>query len=304
MHSAGVNRYGDAILFLVMASAWALNYPFVKFALLYEGPEGVVLFRIIFALIFALAIFGRNLKWPSGKRENLILLVYGFMNIVAFMSFWLLGESTETSALSSIIIYTFPVLTMVFSVIFLGEKVSNLKIAGTVLGFAGLIVVFVDHLIIKPGIGLFLLLLAAISWASATIVFKKYFANQDSRSVNTIQFVYALPFLALFSLAPGNFTVHGLTIQFLLIAIFMGSIGTAIAYAIFLYLIRKYPVSEISSFFFLVPALSIIFSLILLHEVSTVFTYAGFAMISAGIFLSSFGRTGSGGAKVVNKQME
>lgn len=299
-----MNRFGDAILFLVMASAWALNYPFVKFALSYEGPEGVVLFRIIFALIFAVALFGRGLKWPSGKRENILLLIYGFLNIVAFMSFWLLGESTETSSLSSIIIYTFPVLTMLFSIIFLGERASKLKIAGTFLGFGGLIVVFVDHLIIRPGIGLFLLLFAAISWASATIVFKKYFANQDSRSVNTIQFVYALPFLALFSLAPGSFTIQGLTIQFLLIALFMGSIGTAVAYGIFLYLVRKYPVSEISSFFFLVPALSIVFSLLLLHEVSTTYTYAGFALISLGIFLSSFGKSGNNQTKVVNKSTE
>ena len=297
-----MNRYGDAGLFVVMASAWALNYPFVKFALEYEGPESVVLFRIIFALIFALFIFGRGLKWPRDLKSNLLLVFYGFLNIVAFMSFWLLGESTESSSLSSVIIYTFPVLTMVFSVILLKEKVSSMKIAGTVLGFTGLVVVFASHLIIKPGPGLFYLLFAAVSWAFATIVFKKYFSNQESRSVNTIQFVYALPFLAVFTFGSGGFTISGLTYQFILIAIFMGSIGTAVAYAIFLYLVRKYPVSEISSFFFLVPALSIIFSLLLLHKVSTIYTYAGFALISAGIFLSSFGRSVGSPAKEVNKE--
>lgn len=296
-----MGRAVDSALFLVMASSWALNFSLVKFALYYEGPESIVLFRVIFALIFSIIIFGRGLRWPKDRRSNMILLIYGLTNIVAFMSFWMIGESTENSALSSIIIYTFPIIAIVLSIIILREKVSRLKMMGTALGFAGLIVVFADNLEVKPGPGIFLLLLAAISWASATIIYKKYLAGVDSRSVNTIQFVYAIPFLLLLSLPTGSFTVSGLTYQFLIISLLLGSVGTAVAYAIFLYLIRKYPVSEISSFFFTVPALSIVFSYFLLNVVSTAYTYYGFILISVGIFLSAFGKKRTS-AKMVNNE--
>jgi drug/metabolite transporter (DMT)-like permease len=285
-----MKRELDAVLFMVMASSWALNFSLVKFALFYEGAEAIVLFRVVFALTFSLLLFGRGIRWPRDRRSNILLLIYGMINIVAFMSFWMLGESTENSALSSIIIYTFPIISIVLSIIILHEKVSRLRIAGTILRFTGLIVVFADSLAIKQGPGIFLLLLAALSWACATILFKKYLSNIDSRSVNTIQYVFALPFLLLFSIPTGSFTVSGFSYQFLLISIGLGSVGTAVAYAIFLYLIRKYPVSEISSFFFTVPALSIVFSYFLLGVVSTVFTYYGFILISAGIFLSAFGK--------------
>ena len=280
----------DAALFMIMASSWALNYSLVKFALFYEGPEAIVLFRTIFALAFSLLLFGRGIRWPRDWRSNLILLVYGMTNIVAFMSFWMLGESTENSAISSIIIYTFPIISIVLSIILLKEKVSRTKIAGTILGFTGLIVVFADNLVISPGPGIYLLLLAAFSWACATIFFKKYLVNIDSRTVNTIQYVFAIPFLLLLSIPTGSFSVSGFSYQFVLISIGLGSVGTAVSYAIFLYLIRKYPVSGISSFFFTVPALSIVFSYFFFDVVSNVFTYYGFILISAGIFLSAFGK--------------
>ena len=67
----------------------------------------------------------------------------------------------------------------------------------------------------------------------------------------------------------------------------MGVLGTAIAYLIYLYLFRKYSVSSISAMFFTVPALSIVFSFFILNETNTIFTYIGFALISAGIYFSS-----------------
>ena len=65
--------------------------------------------------------------------------------------------------------------------------------------------------------------------------------------------------------------------------------GTAVAYYAFLHLNRKYGVSTVSSFLFIVPALSVVFSFVILDEIPTLIEIAGLLMVAAGIFFSAKG---------------
>ncbi len=271
-----------------MASFWALNYPLVKFAYAYETPMALLLFRILFAAVSSLIIFNRGIHIPRDLITNLKILVFALLNLVFFMGFWFAGEATESSALSSIIIYSYPVITIALSSFFLKEKLSSLRIAGTAVGFVGLVFIFIQQLIIKPGIGLVFLVLAAVSWSVATVFFRKYLVHVGSMTVNTLQFIYALPFIVAVVIPLHMISISGITPEFLGIMVYMGALSTALAYWIYMRLYTKYSVSEISALFFAVPAISIVFSYFLLGEKNTLFTYFGFALIAAGIFLSSW----------------
>jgi Predicted permeases len=282
-----VSRFADAVSFVLMASFWALNYPLVKFAYAYETPMALLFFRILFAAVSSLIIFNRGIHIPRDLLTNLKILVFALLNLVLFMGFWFAGEATESSALSSIIIYSYPVITIALSSAFLKEKLSGLRIAGTAVGFVGLLFIFIQQLIIRPGIGLIFLVLAAVSWSVATVYFRKYLVHVGSMTVNTLQFIYALPFIVAFVVPFQMISISGLTPKFLAIMVYMGALSTAVAYWIYMRLYTKYSVSEISALFFAVPAISIVFSYFLLGEKNTIFTYFGFALIAAGIFLSS-----------------
>lgn len=282
-----MSRATDSLAFMAMASFWALNYPLVKFAYAYQSPMSILFFRIFFAGVFSFALFWKRIRFPRDLKTNLSLTLLGFLNIVFFMGFWFMGEQTESSALSSIIVYTYPVISIAFSAIFLKEKLAPLRILGTLIGFVGMVLIFVEQLSIKPGIGLFFLIAAAISWALGTIYFKKYLLHVGNYTVNSLQFLYTMPFVFVFNLGIGAFNFSAITWQFLAIVIYMGSLSTSVAYFIFLHLYSKYSVSSISSYFFAVPALSIVFSFFILKENNTLFMYAGFALISLGIYLSS-----------------
>ena len=282
-----MSKAADAVAFIAMASFWALNYPLVKFAYAYQSPMSLLFFRIFFAALFSLLFFWKKITFPRDLKTQLSLILFGLLNIVFFMGFWFVGEQTESSALSSIIVYTYPVLSIAFSAIFLRERLSLVRTIGTMLGFVGMIFIFVEQLSIKPGLGLFFLVGGALSWALGTIYFKKYLLTVGNYTVNSLQFLYAMPFVLVYNLATGAFNLNAITLQFLAIVLYMGSLSTAVAYYIYLHLYSKYSVSAISSYFFAVPALSIVFSYFILHENNTLFTYAGFALISLGIYLSS-----------------
>jgi drug/metabolite transporter (DMT)-like permease len=292
-------KLADGIAFVAMASFWAVDYPLVKIALEYEPPLMVLIFMVIFALVFSFAIFFRFMKIPRDLKTHLKIFGFSLLNITIYMGLWFTGEQTVSSSLSSLIIYSYPILMLVFSFLLIGEKLDRFKIAGTAVGFAGLITIFVDQIYLKPGIGIFFLLIAAVSDAMGTIYFKKFLSTgTDIFAVNSLQFVYALPVITLWTFLEGSLTFTGLNVSFILVTLVMGSLGTAVAYFIFLSLFRKYRVSSISGLFFTVPALSVFFSYLILGEVNTYFTYLGLVMISIGIYLTARKRHDAGNSQL------
>ena len=274
----------DVLLFLVMSLSWALNYSSLKFALIYEPPMVALLFRVLFGAIFSIPFSYSALRLVRNIGVGK-LVIMSLLNVSIFMSLWFIGERTESSSISSILVYTYPIVSVFLSWLFLQEKLSNWKILGIVVGFAGVVVIFLDQLSISFGIGLFLLIGSAISWASGTIYYKKYLREADAGAVNTFQFLFAIPVVLIAAILYGG--MKPLTINFILIMIYMGAIGTAAAYFIYWGLVKKYKVSHISPYLFSVPALSILLSTFLNNDKLTPLSLGGFALVAVGIFISS-----------------
>ncbi len=281
-----MKEYRDVLLFLFMSLFWAINYPLVKVAVVYQNEFYVIFFRIFFALIFSLILFPSSIKIGKSLKLHLKLFTISMLNIVGFMDFWFIGEMTESASISSIIIYSYPVIIVILSMFFLKEKIKALNLSGIFLGLLGIVLIFWEQIEIHSISGLMFLFLSALSWSFGTIIYKKYLIDIEPLKVNTMQFVYSLPvtfFIAIFS---GPFFPSKFNIYFIGITLYMGILGTAIAYFIYLYLYRKYSVSSISAFLFLVPGFTVIISILFLNESLSFLSMVGLAFIMFGIFLS------------------
>ncbi len=274
----------DVLLFIIMSLFWALNYSFLKIALNYEPPLVVLLFRIMFAAVFSIIFSFSSLKILKNVGF-LKLFIMSLLNISLFMTLWFLGEETEPASISSILIYTYPIIAVLFSGLFLREKLSSMKIIGTLIGFIGLVIIFIYQIEVKFSLGLLFLVMGAVMWALGTVYYKKFLGNVDQGAINFIQFVYSLPVILLFAFFQGGF--EPIKLNFILITLYMGSLGTAVAYFIYLSLLKKYNVSHISPYLFSVPTFSIFLSMLINNESIEINTIIGFLLISGGIFLSS-----------------
>jgi len=274
----------DMLLFLVMSVSWALNYPLLKIALQYEPPLATLFFRVLFGAVFSIPFSFGAMKL---LREIGIgkLFLMSLFNVTLFMAFWFIGERTEPASISSIIIYTYPIISVIFSSLFLNERLSVFKVLAISIGFAGIVLIFINQLYIDYNIGLFLLIASSLSWATGTVFYKKYLRTADLRVVNSFQFYFSLPVIFVISLTYGGF--RPVTVPFILIALYMGSIGSTLAYYIYWGLIRKYNVSHVSPYLFSVPAFSILLSLMITGERPDLITLIGFVLVAAGIFSSS-----------------
>ncbi len=278
----------DLLFFVFMASFWSLNYPLVKISLSYENAFSLLLYRVLFSLLGILLLFNRRIKFRLPARSHAKMIILSLFNVVIFMELWFIGESTVSSSLSSIIIYTYPIISTLLSLLLLKEKFSSETILGLILGFSGVIVIFSNSLSASSYYGIIFEMFAALSWSLGTVFYKRYIKIEDRITTNFYQFVYSvIPVTAIAFIFGNPGKILNPPPLFLLLAAVIGIPGTAVAYYFFLRLSRDYDVSVISSLLFIVPAISVIFAFLILGEVLSYVQVAGFILVSIGIVFSS-----------------
>lgn len=282
----------DIGLFATMIIFWAINFPLIKIALAYENSFTLLFYRILFSLVGMIIIFNRKINFRIKRRDIPLLLFQSLFMVIFFMEFMILAETTISPSLTVVLIYMYPVLSTVLSILFLKEYYNKFVIIGIIVGFSGIILIFFNALFSHLGIGVVFAVMGSISFAVGTVFFKRYLYAKSNETTNFYQFVFALipSLLIALYLEPG-ITIFEAPPVFILIALMIGIPGTTLTFFVFLHMNRKYRVSTVSSFLFLVPAVSVIFSLWLLNEIPTYYEFAGLALVSVGIVFSARGNT-------------
>jgi len=296
-----MGKQADILLFAIMVISWSINFSIIKIALGYTGPFTLLFYRILFSFIFIYIIFRPKLYLKITKAEIIPLFILSLFNVLIWMELWFLAETTISSSLTSIIIYTYPIISTLMAIIFLKEQYNKYVFLGIGLGFAGLLVIFSNSLLsgFKPGI--IIALFSAIVWSIGTIYFMKYQSKRDRETTNFFQFGFALlPALLIAGIATPSISIFEPSPVLILLVLIISIPGTAVAYFAFLHLNRKYGVSTISSFLFLVPALSVVFGIIILNEIPSFYEIVGLILVGIGIFFSARGTKIKASAKPVS----
>jgi drug/metabolite transporter (DMT)-like permease len=155
---------------------WGLYWPGMKIIL---SEVSVWWFRAL-CLMFG-GSFLMLISALSGNRCRLYpgeigpVLLCGSFAIFGWMVFSAYGVSLMPAGRASIIAFTMPLWATMAAAWVLGERITAGKIAGLMLGLAGLgVLIGPDLLILKRApIGALFMLLAAVSWALGTVLLKR-----------------------------------------------------------------------------------------------------------------------------------
>lgn len=165
------------ILLALVTLFWGANWPGMKIALA-ELP--VWWFRAIcvgggaIGLLTIAKLSGATLGMPRAEIPRLILVslfaVLGWQVCSAY------GVSLMPAGRASIIAFTMPVWAALLGTIILHEPFTGPKIAGLILGGAGLGVLMGEDLLVfkTAPAGALLMFAAAVSWAIGTVLYKKF----------------------------------------------------------------------------------------------------------------------------------
>ncbi len=165
--------------FLLLAGLtlfWGLNWPFMKLAL-DEIP--VWTFRTICllagggALLLIAKLGGRRVALTAAELPALAFCA--LFNIIGWHLLSAYGVSLMEAGRASIIAYTMPVWAALLSVPVLGEAFTWRKVGALLLGMAGMaLLVGPDFLALgRAPLGALLMLAAAVSWATGTVLIKR-----------------------------------------------------------------------------------------------------------------------------------
>ena len=160
----------------LMTLIWGVNWPILKIVMTEMSP---LRFRSWCMAIGACALF--LLTWYGGGRIAVPRALWGRLVLIALANSagWnilaVYGIPMMDSGRAAIIAYTFPIWATLFSV-FLGEALTRRKLTGLVLGFAAIVLLLGAEIqaIGRAPLGALLLLASAFTWATGTILTKRW----------------------------------------------------------------------------------------------------------------------------------
>lgn len=278
---------------------WGSAFPCIKIGYeLFSVPSDDTASQILFAGIrFTLAgilavIFGsitkRKLLIPK-KTDILPTCILSLFQTILQYFFFYIGLANTSGVKSSVIIgANVFVVIFVSALIFRTEKITAKKILGSIIGFAGIILInltgLTDGSMKITGEGF--IFLSTIAYAVSSGLMKNYSKKHDTVLLSGYQFIFGgIVMTAAGYIMGGVITPSGTSA--ILMLLYLAFISAA-AYSLWSTLLKYNDVSKVAIFGFMNPMFGFILSAVLLNEKSEAFGIKGIIaiiLVCSGIFI-------------------
>ncbi len=209
----------------------------------------------------------------------------GTMGFTLYMLFFNQGSLFLTSATSSVIISSGPIITAVLARVIFKEKLNALGWAAIGVSFAGILVLMLWDGIFSMNEGIFWMVGAAVA-VSGYNLFQRSFSKRYTAFQATSYSMFAGTLLLMFFMPQAITEAQGVPLSHWLIVIYLGIFPSALAYLCWgVALSTAKRVSEVTNFMFLTPLLASLMGFAAIGEMPAVSTFVGGAIIIGGLLL-------------------
>ena len=280
------------IIFITLGIIWSSSFLWIKIAIEEMGPMTLVAYRVLFGLLFGIAvILIQREKMPRTLKAWTPLLVLGLTNVAIpfFLISW--GEKTIDSGVASILDATVPLFTIVVAHFLLhDDKMTVQKVVGLLIGFAGVVVLMSKDIGASTGsiLGQGAVILASAFYAGSSIYARKFTEDTPGifRSMGPLVSATAVMWLASFFFeAP----VHVPDQPIIWIALlWLGILGSGVAFVMVFYLIHEIGPTRTTMVTYLFPLGGVTLGVIFLHETLTWEIVVGAVLILASLVVANW----------------
>lgn len=269
---------------------WGTTFISTKILLVDFQPVEILFFRFIIGCLALLAVYPRRLKGTT-RRQELTFVAAGLCGICLY---YLLENIALTYTLASnvgVIISVAPFFTAILShLVMKEEKLRANFFLGFVVAMAGIFLISFNgsKLELNP-MGDLLALLAALIWACYSVLTKKsssfgYNTILTTRRVFFYGILFMIPALFLFDfkLELARFANP----VYLLNILYLGLGASALCFVTWNFAVKVLGAVKTSVYIYMVPVITVVTSVLILHEEITVMAGGGTVLTLAGLFLS------------------
>jgi drug/metabolite transporter (DMT)-like permease len=280
-------RPGDAVRLTLLASIWGSSYMFIKIALDDLSPIQVVAARLTLGALVLLGVAVVTRLSVAPVRGELVPLVFLALvaNILPFLAIsW--GEQRISSSLAAIVNSTTPLFTALIAAWLVpGERLARLRVAGIVLGFAGVVVIVGGAGGAHGLAGVAAIVFASLSYATGFVFTRLRLTNRGHSVVLLSTAQLAIASLLLAPVAAWDTAAHPTSPgpAAVLAVLVLGALGTGVAYLFYYRLIGDVGPTTASFVTYLVPVFGVLLGRIVLDERLGWNVLAGAALVVAGI---------------------
>ena len=269
---------------------WGTTFISTKILLVDFQPVEILFFRFVIGLVALLLVYPHRLKGTS-KRQELTFAAAGLCGICMY---YLLENIALTYTMASnvgVIISVAPFFTALLSHLFLkSEKPKANFYIGFAVAMAGICLISFNgsKLELNPA-GDLLALLAALIWACYSVLTKRisgygYHTILTTRRIFCYGILFMIPTLFLFDfkLELARFANP----VYLFNIVFLGLGASALCFVTWNFAVKVLGAIKTSIYIYMVPVITVITSVVVLHEEITVLATVGTVLTLAGLFLS------------------
>jgi O-acetylserine/cysteine efflux transporter len=269
------------VLAAVLCTVWGTAFIVQRLALEASPPLWVAALRLAVAALVVLPFAGR-LRGLS-RRGVAVVGVLGVANQAGFIGLQVAGLRTVGAGPAAAIVYLQPVLVVLAAGPLLGERLTARRLAGALLGFAGVAVVGFQQASAASAGGVLLLLAAAVSWTVGTLATSA--SDEPIMSLVVGQHLVGAPLLLGVAALAEPFPAP--SAKLLLSVAYVGASGSALAWILLSTLLRRGEAGVVSTWLFAVPVLAATLGVVLLGEPLTLELVAGIALVAAAVRLAA-----------------
>lgn len=276
---------------------WSTGFVVAKFAAPHAEPLSFLLLRYtgVILLMGALAVAARA-AWPRTRRQVAHLAVAGIGIQAGYLGgVWVAVANGMPAGIAALVVNLQPVLTAIAAPL-IGEALTRRRAGGLVLGFLGVALVVSNGLttagLTWPTIGL--TVLALLSITAGTLYQKRFIPDFDLRTGQVVQFAAAIAVTLPFALAfeSFRFDVNASSVGALVWSVLVLSGGGV---SLLFLMIRRGAATEVTSYFYLVPAATALIAFAMFGERLGPVSIAGMLVAVAGVALATRGRAAAPG---------
>ena len=288
--SSKIESIGLPMLALCWVSFfWGTTWIASKEGVKHMPPMQLVAIRQFLGGILYVGYFlFKKTPWPKRHQWKTILIL-SLLNFVLSNGLSTWGVKYISSGLGAILGAIFPIWIVIISY-FRGEKLNSKAVIGIIICFSGVCIIFYEHLkdFLDPNFsfGIFLSIIATLTWAFGTLYTKKKAASFNPYFSLGLQMLISS--LSLFTVIGATGSTIPLTeipsnswwsIAYLVI------IGSVLTFIAFIYALQKLPAEINSIYAYINPVVAVILGAIMFGESVTLHIAFGGFIVLVGLYL-------------------